>query len=51
METRRTVTILLPDDADLRATLTAFRDVQNAASVDAYNDGRPINAVALQRAV
>jgi hypothetical protein len=32
METQRTVTILLPDDADLRATLKAFCTVQNAVS-------------------
>jgi putative transposase len=51
MEIKRTVTITLPDDADLRATLTAFRDVQNAVSVDAFNDGQPLAAVPLQRVV
>jgi len=51
MEIKRTVTIKLPDDADLRATLTAFRDVQNAVSVDAFNDGQPLAAVPLQRVV
>ncbi len=50
MEMQRTVTIRLPDDADLRATLAAFRDVQNALSADAFNGGQPLNAIRLQRA-
>jgi hypothetical protein len=33
MDVRRTVTILLPDDADLRATLDAFREVQNSVAL------------------
>lgn len=51
MEVQRTVTICLPDDADLRATVAAFRGVQNAVSATAFNDGTPLRAVALQRAV
>jgi putative transposase len=51
MEIQRTVTILLPDDADLRATLTAFCSVQNAVSEAAFNGGKPLRAVELQRVV
>jgi len=51
MDIQRTVTIKLPNDADLRATLTAFRDVQNAVSEDAFNGGKPMAAVPLQRIV
>lgn len=51
MDIQRTVTIQLPDDTDLRATLTAFRNVQNAVSEDAFNGGTPLAAVPLQRSV
>ncbi len=51
METQRAITILLPDDADLRATLGAFCSVQNAVTEAAFNGGKPLRAVALQRAV
>jgi IS605 OrfB family transposase len=51
MEIRRTVTILLSDDADLRATLAAFCSVQNAVSEVAFNGGKPLRAVELQRVV
>src|ERR671937_3115701 len=51
MDVQRAVPILLPDDADLRATLDAFRDVQNTVSTAAFNDGKPLRAVELQRAV
>ncbi|HEU5437684.1 MAG TPA: transposase [Ktedonobacterales bacterium] len=51
METQRAITILLPDDADLRATLAAFRAVQNAVSETAFNGGKPLRAVELQRVV
>lgn len=51
METQRTITILLPDDADLRATLDTFRSVQNAVSEPAFNGGKPLRAVELQRVV
>jgi len=51
METQRAITILLPDDADLHATLKAFCAVQNAVSETAYNGGKPLRAVELQRVV
>jgi hypothetical protein len=51
MDTQRTVTILLPDDVDLRATRTAFCTAQNAASDTAFNGDKPLRAVDLQRAV
>ncbi len=41
----------MPDDADLRATLAAFRDVQNAVTDNAFNGGKPLAAVPLQRVV
>jgi hypothetical protein len=45
METQRTVTLLLPDDASLRATLTTLCTVQNAVSEAAFNRGKPVRAV------
>jgi hypothetical protein len=51
MEIQRTITILLPTDDDLRATLETFRSVQNAVSEAAFNDGEPLRAVELQRVV
>jgi hypothetical protein len=51
MEAQRSVTSLLPDDADLRAPLTAFCAVQHAVSAAACNGGKPLRAVALQRLV
>jgi IS605 OrfB family transposase len=51
MDTQRAITILLPDDADLRATLAVFRAVQNAVSETAFNGGKPLRAVELQRVV
>lgn len=51
MEIQRTITILLPNDDDLRATLEVFRTVQNAVSEIAFNVGRPLRAVELQRVV
>ena len=51
MDTQRSVTILLPDDTDLRATLAAFRSVQNAVSEAAFNGGKPLRAVELQHVV
>jgi len=47
MDIQRTITIKLPDDADLRATLSAFRDVQNAVTGDAFNGGALVGAVDL----
>jgi putative transposase len=51
MEIQRTITLLLPDDDDLRATLAVFLTVQNAVSESAFNGGKPLRAVELQRAV
>ncbi len=50
MDVQRTVTVLLPDDADLRATLVAFRSVQQDVSTTAFNTGKPLRAVELHRA-
>lgn len=43
MDSKRTVTILLPDDNDLRATVAAFQRVQQDLSETAYNQGKPIH--------
>jgi putative transposase len=51
MEIQRTITILLPNDTDLHATLTAFCSVQNAVSEVAFNGGKPLRAVELQRVI
>jgi len=50
MDITRTITILLPDDANLRATLTAFQQVQQQLSPLCYHDGEPLGALALHRA-
>ena len=50
MDIKRSVTILLPDDADLRMTVAAFQRVQQALSEPAYNAGEPLGALALHRA-
>jgi hypothetical protein len=47
---QRTVTIILADDADLRATLAAFRAVQQEVSPVCFNGGDLLRAVPLQRA-
>jgi putative transposase len=51
MDVQRTITVALPEDAGLRATLAAFRAVQNAVTEDAFNAGTLISAVELQRRV
>jgi putative transposase len=51
MEIQRTITILLPNDPDLHTTVAAFRTVQNAVSEAAFNGGKPLRAVELQRVV
>jgi hypothetical protein len=48
MMIQRTVTILLPDDENLRATLEVFCTGQNAASETALNGGKPLPAGELQ---
>ena len=51
MELQRTVTILLPDDSDLRRTLAAFTEVQQAVSAACFAGGEPLGAIGLQRLV
>jgi len=50
VQAQRTFTILLPDDPDLQATLDAFQQVQHKVSPTAFNEGKPLKAVPLQRA-
>ena len=47
---RRTMTILLPNDPDLRATLDAFQAVSQALSPVCFNAGKPLDARRLQKA-
>lgn len=51
MDIKRTVTILLPDDDDLRATVAAFQHVQQDLSEPCYNDGKSLSALALHHAM
>jgi putative transposase len=51
MDIKRSVTILLPDDADLRSTVAVFQRVQQDLSEPAYNSGKPLSALALHRAM
>lgn len=51
MDIKRTVTILLPDDRDLRETVAAFQRVQKNLAEAAYNDGKPLSAIALHHAM
>jgi putative transposase len=51
VEIQRTITIVLPNDADLRTTLGVFCSLQNAVSEVAFNGGKPLRAVELQRVV
>ena len=51
MDIKRSVTILLPDDRDLRATVVAFQRVQQSLTEAAYNDGKPLSAIALHHAM
>src|SRR5947209_3634779 len=46
---QRTITILLPDAAELRNTLIAFQSVQNFLSPLCYNHGKLLGALQLQR--
>src|SRR5579883_2565279 len=50
MNITRTITILLPLDGDVRATLLAFQQVQQQLSPVCYNNGSPLGALALHRA-
>jgi hypothetical protein len=45
------VTILLPDDDDLRKTMAAFQGVQRVLTEAAYNQGNPLSAIALHHAM
>src|SRR5690606_31267332 len=49
MEIQRTITILFEDDPDLRETLYRSRELKQAISPIAFNDGKPLGAIALQR--
>ena len=51
MDIKRSVTILLPDDSDLRATVVAFQRVQQDLSAPCYHDGKPLSAIALHHAM
>ncbi len=51
MDVQRTITIRIADDSDLRATLAGFQGVQQRISAACYNDGTPLSALALHRAV
>jgi hypothetical protein len=51
MDIQRTVTIVIESDPDLRRTLDVFREVQAAISPVAFNDGRPLGPIALQKRV
>jgi hypothetical protein len=51
METKRSVTILLPTDSDLHATVAAFQRVQQDLSEPCYHDGTPLSALDLHRAM
>lgn len=50
MNIQRNVTILIANDEDLRNTLKGFQLVQQTLSVPCYNNGNPLNALALQKA-
>ena len=50
MHIQRTITILIEPDSDLKATLEAFRTVQQALSEPCFNQGTPLGALALHRA-
>lgn len=51
MDVQRTITIIIANDPDLRATLTGFQGVQQRISEACYNGGRPLSALALHRAI
>src|SRR5262249_38926989 len=51
MDVQRTITILIADDPDLRATLAGFQGIQQRISQACYNDGKPLPALSLHRAV
>ncbi|HLV97910.1 MAG TPA: transposase [Ktedonobacterales bacterium] len=50
METQRALTVLLPNDEDIRRTVLAFQQVQQELSAPCFNAGQPLGPLALQRA-
>lgn len=49
MQIQRTITIIIAPNGDLERTIEAFRGVQQALSEPCFNQGKPLNALALQR--
>ncbi|MER3427602.1 MAG: hypothetical protein C4334_05800 [Pyrinomonas sp.] len=49
MQIRRTATIIIEPDSDLLATLDTSQHVKQVLSPIAFNDGKPLGAIALQR--
>lgn len=49
MDIQRTISIMIEPDKDLERTLEAFRGVQHALSESCFNNGKPLNALTLQR--
>lgn len=49
METQRSLTLLLPDDEDIRRTVLAFQQVQQELSAPCYHHGQPLGPLSLQR--
>jgi putative transposase len=51
MDVQRTITIRIADDPALRETLAGFQGIQQRISPACYNNGKPLTALALHRAV
>jgi len=51
MNIQRTISIVIQPDNDLERTIEAFREVQQRLSESGYNDGNPLKAITLQRAM
>lgn len=47
MEVTRSLTLILPDDADLLATVRGFGQLRRDLSETAFNGGKPLNSVGL----
>ncbi|GHO77590.1 transposase [Ktedonobacter sp. SOSP1-85] len=47
---QRTVPIVIEPDSDVERTIEVFREVQHALSEPCFNGGKPLGALALQRA-
>jgi putative transposase len=50
MNIQRSIPIIIEPDNGLARTLDAFQEVQHALSAPCFNEGKPLNALALQRA-